>query len=51
MGTGHPHVTTTTTATTTDVGAGTTIAMTTNDVITSSRKTVATSTTYLPHWR
>jgi hypothetical protein len=35
----------------TDVAMGTTIAMTTGNVITSSQKAAATSATYLLHWR
>jgi hypothetical protein len=50
-GTGHPRIATTTTAETTNVAAETTIVVTTCDVITSIRKTVATSATCLPHRR
>jgi hypothetical protein len=49
--TGHPHVPTTTTAATIDVVARTTIAVTTSDVTTTSRKTAVTSVTCLPHRR
>jgi hypothetical protein len=41
------HIVTTTTAGTTDVDKATKIAVKTDDVITSSRRTAATSVTYL----
>jgi hypothetical protein len=50
-GTGHPHVTTTITAATTDVSTRITIAVTTGDVTTSSRKAAVMSVTFLPYRR
>jgi hypothetical protein len=47
----YPHVATTTTAVTTDVATKTTIIMTIGDVAAASRRTDATSATYLPRRR